>query len=210
MNLTSGLPLKAMRSGLLLFLVLLTSCSSLPKTTSIIPDGWQDTIERSQQINTWKVRGRLGVQTEDNGGSLDLIWSQQGEAYTIRLIAPFGQGTIFIKGDASGVTIKTTEGEEYAENADALLASSLGIDMPVTGLRDWLRGIPMSDKPVSGQQWNSHGQLYRLIQASWNIEMSEYQQVGDHLLPHTFYLSRDDRPELSIRLLIRQWQTSSL
>lgn len=204
-DLSSGLT--ALRFGVLLLLVMQTACTTLPEMTSNVPAGWQHTVSHRLQITSWKVLGRLGVQTEENGGSLDLFWKQEGESYTIRLTAPFGQGTILIKGDASGVYIKTRESEEYAENADALLASTLGIAIPVTGLRDWLRGLPINNKPASGQQWDSQGHLYRLSQADWKIEMNEYRQVGEYVLPHSFYLGRDDRPELGIRLVIHQWQT---
>lgn len=199
--------LKASRAVTALLLVTLASCTYLPETSSTMPAGWQDTVHQRNQITSWKVRGRLGVQTETDGGSLDLYWKQDGEAYTIRLIAPLGQGTVLIKGDASGVSIRTAEGEQFAHNADALMLSSLGIDMPVKALRNWLRGLPLTSEPVKRQRWDSQGQLAGLVQAHWNVEISQYQQVGDYILPHAFYLERDDRPELAIRLLIHEWRT---
>ena len=181
------------------------SCSYLPKTTSQIPDNWSQTVAQRQQILSWKLSGRLAMQTENNGGSLDLFWSQQDDIYKIRLIAAMGQGAILIKGNAHGVTLRTNEGEAYAENADELLASNLGVSLPISGLHDWLRGVPVSSRPAQKQLWNEQGQLYKLVQDGWNIEMSDYKKVGKHILPHAFYLDRDDQPELGIRLVIRQW-----
>jgi len=189
----------------LLLPVLLTACSTLPELTTTTPVNWHDTLEQRQQIGSWKIQGRLGVQTEDDGGSLDLFWTQKNESYNIRLIAPMGQGTILIYGNAQGVRIRTAEGEQYSEDADALLASSLGVKVPVTGMRYWLRGLPMKNKTIVKQSWNMQGQLYKLVQDDWNVKMSNYKKVGKHQLPHDFSLSRDDRPELGIRLLIRRW-----
>jgi outer membrane lipoprotein LolB len=189
----------------LLLPALLVSCSSLPKLTSTPPESWNETIEQRQQIDVWKMQGRLGVQTETDGGSLDLFWSQKGSSYTIRLLAPMGQGTTLIKGDAKGVWIKTAEGEEYAEKADALLEAKLGVKIPVNGLRNWLRGLPIEGKPIVNQSWDERGQLRRLVQDGWNVEISNYQKVGKHQLPHDFFLGRDDRPELGIRLLAKRW-----
>ncbi|MDT8452487.1 MAG: lipoprotein insertase outer membrane protein LolB [Gammaproteobacteria bacterium] len=187
-------------------LVLLQSaCSYRLETTRQTPENWPQTVAQRQQLSAWKLTGRLGIQTENEGGSLDLFWNQQGERYKIRLIAALGQGTILIQGGAGGVWLKTAEGEVYADSADELLASSLGVPVPISGLRAWLRGIPAEDLPVRKQSWNDQGQLHRLIQGGWNIEMSEYKKVEAQILPHAFYLSRDDRPELAIRLLIRQW-----
>lgn len=170
-----------------------------------MPDNWRDTVAHQQQISTWKIQGRLGVQTEGRGGSLDLFWNQKGDSYHIRLIAPMGQGTILIRGNAQGVSIKTADGEQYAEDADALLASSLGIKMPLTGLRDWLRGLPMKSKAIVKQSWDKHGQLHKLVQDGWNVEIYHYKKVGEYQLPHKFFLTRDDRPELAIRLKIKRW-----
>ena len=194
---------------ILLLLALLVSGSTLPELTTKVPVGWQNTLEHRQQISSWKIQGKLGVQTEDNGGSLDLFWNQAVENYSIRLIAPMGQGTILIRGDAQGVRIKTADGEQYAEDADALLASNLGVKMPVKGLRDWLRGVPMKDKTIIKQSWDQKGRLHKLVQDDWNVEMSNYKKVGEYQLPHDFFLGRDDRPELGIRLLIRRWTISN-
>ena len=193
--------------GAIFAMLLLTqfSCSYMSKVSRQSPENWQQTIAQRQQLSSWKLTGRLGMQTETNGGSLDLFWKQQNDVYKIRLIAAMGQGTILIRGDEFGVSLRSSEGEAYAENADELLQSSLGVNVPLTGLHDWLRGVPAVDRPVQKQLWNEQGQLYKLVQDGWNIEMSAYKKVGKHILPHTFYLDRDDQPELEIRLMIRQW-----
>ncbi|MDH5611730.1 MAG: lipoprotein insertase outer membrane protein LolB [Gammaproteobacteria bacterium] len=181
------------------------SCSYLPRTTSQIPEHWLQSVAQKQQLSSWKLTGRLGIQTENNGGSMDLFWNQLDDAYKIRLIAAMGQGSILIQGDAHGVMLRTDKGETYADNADELLTSSLGVSVPLSGLHDWLRGVPVADRPVYKQLWDQQGQLYKLVQDGWNIEMSAYKKVGEYTLPHAFYLSRNDQPELGIRLVIRQW-----
>lgn len=188
--------------------MLLVSCSYLPELTTVVPENWQHTVKQRQQIESWKILGRLGVQTEENGGSLDLFWDQKDESYSIRLIAPMGQGTILIRGNPQGVHIKTADGEQYDDDAEALLADNVGIKVPVMGLRDWLRGLPMKNKPIIKQSWDRQGQLHKLVQDNWNVEMSNYKNIAGHQLPHDFFLSRDDRPELGIRLLIRRWTVS--
>lgn len=206
MSLTVRINFKVLRGVVVVVLLAVQfSCSLLPKATSQSPDNWLQTVAQRQQLSSWKLTGRLGMQTETNGGSLDLFWKQKNDAYKIRLIAAMGQGTILIQGDAHGVMLRTKEGASYADNADELLASSLGVSVPLTGLHDWLRGIPTADRPVQKQLWDEQGQLYKLVQDGWNIEMSAYKKVGEHYLPHAFYLDRDDQPELEIRLMIRQW-----
>ena len=206
MSWTAGIHFKVLRGAVVVALLAVQfSCSLLPKVTSQSPDNWLQTVAQRQQLSSWKLTGRLGMQTKINGGSLDLFWKQENDAYKIRLIAAMGQGTILIQGDAHGVMLRTNEGASYADNADELLASSLGVSVPLAGLHDWLRGVPTADRPVQKQLWDEQGQLYKLVQNGWNIEMSDYKKVGKHVLPHAFYLDRDDQPELEIRLMIRQW-----
>lgn len=196
----------SIRAALLITLLALQqACSYLPHLSQKMPEGWPQTVAQRQQISSWKVVGRLGIQTEHDGGSLDIFWKQNEDDYKIRLVAAMGQGTTLITGNAHGVTLRTTEGVAYAESADELLASSLGINLPLSGMHDWLRAVPVADHPVQKQLWDRQGQLYKLVQDGWNIEMSDYRKVGEHTLPHAFYINRDDQPELEIRLLIREW-----
>jgi len=191
-----------------LCLSIFAGCSTLLEYSSEKPLNWEQTRAQREKISSWKLVGKLGVQTEDNGGSVDLFWTQKGENYKIRLIAPFGQGTTLINGNARGVHIKTSEGERYTNNPDELFTEQFGINLPVHNLHSWLRGLAVRGRPVEKQRWDENGQLYKLVQDGWNVEMSRYRKVQQQILPHQFYLDRDDRPELGIRPVIRNIRLS--
>ena len=36
--------------------------------------------------------------------------------------------------------------------------------------------------------------------------MNRYRRVAGYELPHAFYLEREDRPDLSVRMLVREWR----
>lgn len=171
-------------------------------------DSWETKQLERQLINAWSIEGKLGIQTETNGGSFDLYWLQNDDQFNIRLLAPLGQGTVLVDGNHEAVKIRTKDGVQYAHDVEALLANEFGVSVPVKGLRDWLRGLPISDKALSGQQWDAEGNLQHLKQDGWSVEMKSYRQVANTSLPHKFYLGRADHPELDIRLIIRQWNVS--
>lgn len=186
---------------------ILASCASISEQVLDRPADWETRLQQHQQINDWTIKARLGVQTETEGGSFDVFWQQNADAYDIRLIAPMGQGAVLITGDSSGVTISLADGQsEYSQDADELFASMTGLTLPVNGLRDWLRGMPIQDEEIHNISWNENGQLYKVEQRGWRVEMSRYKAIADYDLPHRFYLEREDRPELSVRLLVREWQ----
>jgi len=171
----------------------------------IQPTSWPAAKKQRMAIRSWELRGRLGVQTENNSGTLDLIWQQDGDEYVIRLLAPMGQGTYLISGNEYSAVLRLPNGKKrIISNPDALFNDSLGVDLPLSALRDWVRGIPASSLPVDKIRWNKKGLLRQIDQNGWHVEMSNY--LGNKvLLPYKIYLSREDNPDLSIRLALRQW-----
>lgn len=191
----------------LILVVLLASCASLSEQVLHQPADWDQRLAHQRQIDSWIIKARLGIQTEYEGGSFDVYWQQLVDAYDIRLIAPLGQGAVQISGDNTGVTIDLADGQsEYSDDAEALFASMTGMSLPVAGLQDWLRGMPIEGEKIQRASWNEQGQLYKLEQSGWRIEMNRYKNIVGFELPHAFYLEREDRPELSVRLLVREWK----
>jgi outer membrane lipoprotein LolB len=145
------------------------------------------------------------VQTEKNGGSLDIIWKQLEQEYSIRLIAPLGAGNYLIQGNDSFAEVRHPDGrKEIIDDVDKVFEEALGVSLPVTAIRDWLRGLPAKGLKVERISWNAEGLINRLKQSGWNVEMKKY--TGSSILwPHAIYLNRDDNPEVDIRLALRQW-----
>jgi len=189
-----------------LLLTMLVSCAGLQPQLVQQPADWPQRLAHNSTLRAWELQGRLGVQTETEGGSFDLMWEQEPDAYSIRLLAPLGQGAMQISGNADGVAIRTADGQQrFDHDADRLLAEATGIELPLAGLKDWLRGMPMQQLAADQLSWNQQGQLYRLTQQGWKVEMYRYRDVDGYELPHKFYIERADRPELAIRLVILRW-----
>lgn len=169
------------------------------------PVGWSVEQQKRQQIKSWEIRGRLGLQTEDNGGTMDLIWKQSVDEFSIRLMAPLGSGNYLIQGDKDFAEIRYPDGyKQIVDNVDDIFVLILEVNLPATAIKDWIRGLPAGELSVEQTSWNDQGLLNRIKQSGWNVEMTKY--TGSKiLLPHAIYLSRDDDPELDIRLLLSQW-----
>ena len=169
------------------------------------PAGWAVEQHKRQQIKIWEVRGRLGVQTETNGGSVDIIWKQSDKDFSIRLIAPLAAGSYLIQGNSDFSEVRFPDGrKEVVSSIDDVFSSALEIDLPASAVKDWIRGIPAKSLSIENISWNDQGLLDRIKQSGWNVEMKKYTGNGI-LLPHAIYLSRDDNVELDVRLLLRQW-----
>jgi outer membrane lipoprotein LolB len=193
------------RLTFVLICLTLASCTMVKEKTSLQPVGWQEQQEQRQQIKIWEVRGRLGVQTQTTGGSMDLIWKQSGEDYKIRLILPLGSGSYLIQGNQQYADIRYPDGrKESVRNIDNVFSSILGVSLPVNAIRDWVRGLPARSLSVEEMHWNDQGLLNTVQQSGWAVEMTSYSG-GGILWPHDIYLSHSDDENLDIRLLLKQW-----
>ncbi len=197
------------RSAIGLTCLTLASCAVIEEKVTVEPTiepaSWAAQQRQRQQISTWEIRGRLGVQTQTTGGSFDLIWKQSGQDYSIRLILPLGAGGYLIQGNDYFADIRFPDGDKaVVNNIDDIFSSALGVNLPVSAVKDWVRGLPARSLPVESIRWNEHELLHTVKQSGWNVEMTNYMGNG-LLLPHTIYLGRDDDAELDIRLVFRQW-----
>ncbi|MBT8120299.1 MAG: lipoprotein insertase outer membrane protein LolB [Gammaproteobacteria bacterium] len=190
---------------------LLVSCASVTQQTeketpvARQPAGWAAEKEMRQQINNWEIRGRLGLQTDKTGGTMDIVWKQANDDYTIRLLAPLGAGSYMIQGGKDFAEIRFPDGEkQVVDNVDDVFASALEVDLPASAVKDWVRGLPAGALPVKQVEWNEQGLIKRIKQSGWNVEMTNYSGVKVSL-PHKIYLSRDDDDALDVRLILRQW-----
>jgi outer membrane lipoprotein LolB len=175
------------------------------KQVSDVPDGWQEQQSLRRQIENWEIRGRIGVQTKTNGGSMDIIWKQAQQSYSIRLIAPLGAGSYHVQGEQGFAEVRHPDGrKEIIDNVDKVFASTLNVELPTSAIKDWIRGLPAASLTQEKISWNVHGLPDKLKQSGWNVHLTKYTGK-DLLLPHAIYLSRDDDTDLDIRLVLRQW-----
>jgi len=135
------------------------------------PAHWQQQKQDRQQIRSWEIRGRLGIQTKDDGGSMDLIWKQSADEYSIRLIAPMATGNYLIQGEQDHAEIRYPDGSsKNIENTDDIFLTLLDVDLPTSAIKDWLRGLPASEIGIDDVQWNEHGLINRIRQSGWSVE----------------------------------------
>ncbi|MFO7604457.1 MAG: lipoprotein insertase outer membrane protein LolB [Gammaproteobacteria bacterium] len=192
--------------GLLLGLVVLllsSACTTMAPPAGDDDVSWQAHRQQVAQLDFWTVTGRLAVSNGRESWHLSLTWKQQGPTYLIRLVGPLGAGQVQLRGDARGVLLDDGENPPvYADNANALLYQNTGLNIPVEGLRFWIRGLP--DPQLASEEVQLlAGKLKQLQQGGWQLDYRGYQQVNHTALPKRLFMQRDD---LDVRLVIDQWQ----
>ena len=195
-----------LRSTLFLavFIALLSGCAIPPATSPEAAAAWTARQNRLARISTWQADGRIGVVSGQDGWHANFQWAQQNSGYRIDLIGPLGQGRVIVESNGTEARIQTQDGQSWtAPDADALLEQSLGVRLPVNGLRYWARGLPEPGSTPT-LQTDAQGRLTRLEQNGWVIEYPAYAPTSilNLDLPERIVARRQD---LSVKLVIEQW-----
>jgi outer membrane lipoprotein LolB len=133
---------------------------------------------------------------------MSLNWQQRQDRYSLNIIAPLGQGSMQLHGDAVQVTLLTDEGETVnSSDPDLLLYQQLGWKVPVSALRYWVLGLPAPGD--STQRLDEYGRLSHLTQAGWEIAFLDYQPQFGAELPRKVFI---DNHLARVRLVIDNWQ----
>ena len=177
-----------------LLTVFLAGCAAVPVT---------DTVLSGADIPNWEFNGRVSLTRGEEGWHASLSWLERQGHYQLQVSGPLGQGAFQLTGNDEGVLLVDADGETYsARDADALLSHVTGWTLPVTGMRYWVRGMPVPGVAEQATR-DEQGRLARLDQSGWTITYNRYQPVTGAMLPAKLQFVHED---ISVRLVIDHWQ----
>lgn len=191
-----------------LLLSLLVGCASTPPT----PIGYGSIEERQRAlraVDVWTATGRIALSTPSEGFSAAMDWRQVREDYDVMLTALLGQRALRVSQQGALATLQAPgRAMTSGSNAEQLMLRELGVRVPLSQMRFWIRGLP-GTAGVPG--YDNAGRLQRLAYndadgTQWVADFKSYQRVGDIELPALINISGRD---YSIRLLVKNWQMAS-
>ncbi|MGF1525666.1 MAG: lipoprotein insertase outer membrane protein LolB [Candidatus Competibacterales bacterium] len=153
-------------------------------------------------LTHFDLQGRVSLTRGEEGWHASLNWRQRGDAYTIDLVGPLGQGQVLITGSGDDAVLESGDRRLVADDPDALVAAATGFALPVAGLRHWVRGLPAPDGPRT-LRGDPQGRVTNLQQAGWTIDYLGYQTVDALDVPRRIDARRG---ELRLKLVIGHWQ----
>ena len=194
--------------ALLAGLLFLQGCSQQPVKPASPPDqAWSQRLVQLQKNRDWDLNGRIAVRLDRDGGSASLQWQQRQENYSIRIVGPFGKGSVHLSGGPDGVSMEDDKGQTHrAADPESLMLTALGWQVPLSGLRHWIMGIPDPQQALEQLQLDDAGRATQISQAGWDISLDRYRRFGSLELPARIELVTK---QLKVKLLIKQWDLSS-
>jgi outer membrane lipoprotein LolB len=209
------------RLGPLAIALSLAACVSLPEGPPAADPAlaWKVRQQTLLPLIIWEIRGRVALQTAQEGWHAALHWSRVGDRHDIDLSGPLGSGRMRLSQDRFGAQLRDSDQHTYyAENAQKLLYRVTGWDMPFEGLNYWVLGLP-APGAIGRERLDPWGRLEQLEQFGWNIQFLEYLHEGEYEVPGKLFIKRDVdnnkpkfdsddlslHPTLELRLVIQSW-----
>lgn len=154
------------------------------------------------QIQSWKVRGKLSVIEQQQAVTGYLTWDQIDDNYDLFLSGPFGQGSSHLIGNEQYASLSIGGKEPVlAESAEQLMQQYLGWQFPVLDLRYWVKG-QASPNSQATEVRDAMGLLESLHQHGWDVQFSRYQRKDNTWLPGRIKMSGH---QLKFTFAIKEW-----
>ena len=192
----------------LVTVLLLQGCAPTPVRVETGDPGliWEQRRHQLEKIDGWRLKARIGIVAENDSGSASLFWEQQDDRYSLKIVGPFGRGSLLVEGALGEVTMRTGEGETYtAQSAEELIWRHTGWYIPVSDLQHWVLGLPAEAQGREDYQLDDRGRILRLESGQWTVEYQGYRPAGSEsgvALPDKLRL---ETPRLTIKLAVREW-----
>jgi outer membrane lipoprotein LolB len=206
--------LRFYRHSLALTLALiLAACATQPTSPPSTPPAPinvsinQQHLATLATINSYSLKGRLGVVTQKQGFSGSIEWQHQQASDNIDVYSPVGGKVANISKTATGVTLTDQKSRSIsAQDAESLTEMTLGFRLPLTGLADWALGKPTASK-IDTSTWDEKGRLLTLKQDGWDISYENYANNNDIDLPNKIVLKSE---KANLKLLVEKWENTKI
>ncbi len=193
-----------MKIPLLAVLLVVSACKPIWYKPPDTPEAlWKLRSEKLATLDNWAIKGRTAITQDKEGWNAGITWSENQGKYEMHLTGPFAQGGVKLKGDKQRVVLALDNGSKVsAATPEALLQEHLGVRMPVSALRDWVRGLPDKKQKVDAMELDIEGRITYLKQKDWEIEILRYVPFEGYFMPAKVFIKH---PDINLRLVIRNW-----
>lgn len=201
---------------LALIVLALSGCGSVSRKPVVVLDAqqlrsqWLQNQEKLSRLDTWAIKGKAAVRSPAESGTVSMFWQQAPNDFQLKLVAPFGRGTLDIQSDERGVKMLDVKGREHrAATAQGLVWMKTGWEIPFEDMQGWVLGL--ADDPANSTiKVDAQARTLSFTSKGWKVTYPAYRQVntpaGKIDLPRKVYISSKD---LVVKLSISQWAVSA-
>jgi outer membrane lipoprotein LolB len=185
--------------------LLLAACASPPvrQQGTAATLGMQEQRERDlADTDHWTLEGRLSVSDGKDSGSGGLIWHQDGERYDFTVRAPVTGRSFRLSGGPDGAELEGLDGgTRRGPDAESLMASTVGWQIPMTELKRWVLGL-RANAGTADIAFGADRLPSRLVQDGWTVDYKQWDASRTPPMPTRVFA---EKPPFKVRLSVESW-----
>lgn len=196
-----------------LFILVLSGCSTSPnkKSQPLIQQTPQQRTSSLQQLQRWKITGKIGYIEKKSRHSATLNWqvNENNNSQQLNLTTFLGINVLQLDSNKNIHKIKVGGKTYQGKNLDTLIHSITGLTLPTQALTFWLKGIAYQEGDnISYQTTTTTTTLLPQTLTShynnelWQVSYANYQQIDGYSLATKFSIRKDD---LLIKIAVNKW-----
>lgn len=185
--------------------LLLAACASPPvrQQGTAATLGMQEQRERNlADTDHWTLEGRLSVSDGKDSGSGGLVWHQDGERYDFTVRAPVTGRSFRLSGGPDGAELEGLDGgTRRGPDAESLMASTVGWQIPMTELKRWVLGL-RANAGTADIAFGADRLPSRLVQDGWTVDYKQWDASRTPPMPTRVFA---EKPPFKVRLSVESW-----
>lgn len=192
-----GWPAGMLLRGLVTILALLSAaCATRPRGVDPVALAALAAHEAEVAGRDFDLGGRIGFSNARQAGSATFTWTQRGKRLRFELRVALAGESWILEGEPGRYRLAGGDGAvRSGPDADRLLTTVTGWQVPVAQLRHWIQGA-RAPRAAADIRLDATGRLVELRQSGWVIQ---YRRHDEHGKPRLIVARRADS-ELRVSL----------
>jgi outer membrane lipoprotein LolB len=151
----------------------------------------------------WTLQGRLSVSDGKDSGSGGLTWRQDGQRYEFTVRAPVTGRSFRLTGGPEGAELEGLEGgTRRGADAESLMASAVGWQIPMGELKRWVLGLRADGGPAD-IAFGADKLPSRIVQDGWTVDYRQWDAARRPPMPVRVFA---EKAPYKVRLSIEDWR----
>ncbi|MFT4712767.1 MAG: outer membrane lipoprotein LolB [Candidatus Azotimanducaceae bacterium] len=152
----------------------------------------------------WTAQGKMSYDLNGQQGNFSFRWVQQNNVFDIVLFGPLGITIATVTGDENAARIVTFDGlVRTAASPERLMFDALGLNLPVSAMTHWIRGVPGDERAGSRFDVNRARKLdvesSGFTQSGWKIAVLRRDEASN---PSRIRITK---PDAKLLVVVKNW-----
>lgn len=191
----------------LLGLLWLTGCALVPwssEPSEVL------TFLPAEQLTQWELSAKFSVSSSEGTESGSLRWINLSDQDQLDILSPTGSVVARLTIRPNLATLVTDKRTQSADSPDQLLAEALNVNLPVTALKYWVRGLNAPGLEIDAIAKDDNGRIRELRQGGWQLAYSGTLTIESgsnrYEVPRRLTATQGD---VEVRWASTEWQTEA-